>query len=98
MSVARTLNVNGADFTVAVSGSDTLLEVLRDRLGLIGTKNGCNVGDCGACTVLVDGEPMNSCLLLAAEMEGKALVTVEGSSSTMLDRPDCLVVFDFIPT
>ena len=78
MNVLCTLHVNGTDHTVAVGSSDTLLEVLRERLGLTGTKKGCNVGDCGACTVLVNGEPMNGCLLLAAEMEGKAIVTVEG--------------------
>ena len=78
MKVIRTLNVNGTDHTVAVNCGDTLLDVLREGLNLTGTKKGCNVGDCGACTVLVDGEPMNGCLLLAAEMEGKAVTTVEG--------------------
>ena len=78
MAVPRKLTVNGDTYTVALEPSDTLLDVLRDKLRLTGTKKGCNVGDCGACTVLVDGEPMNSCLLLAAEMEGKAITTVEG--------------------
>ena len=70
MAVSRKLTVNGDTYTVAIDPADTLLDVLRDKRRLTGTKKGCNVGDCGACTVLVDGEPMNSCLLLAAEMEG----------------------------
>jgi 4-hydroxybenzoyl-CoA reductase alpha subunit len=74
----RTLTVNGHDYPVAVAAGETLLDVLREKLRLTGTKKGCNVGDCGACTVLVDGEPMNSCLLLAAGLEGKEITTVEG--------------------
>ncbi|HUU94631.1 MAG TPA: molybdopterin cofactor-binding domain-containing protein [Phycisphaerae bacterium] len=78
MGVARTLTINGDAYTVAVEPAETLLDVLRDKLHLTGTKKGCNAGDCGACTVLVDGEAMNSCLLLATEMEGKAITTIEG--------------------
>ena len=78
MAVSRKLTINGQVCTVAVEPDETLLDVLRDKLHLTGTKKGCNVGDCGACTVLVDGEPMNSCLLLASEMEGKAITTIEG--------------------
>ncbi|MFH1417992.1 MAG: (2Fe-2S)-binding protein [Planctomycetota bacterium] len=78
MTVIARLNINGQPHNVAVDTSETLLDVLRDKLHLTGTKKGCNVGDCCACTVLVDGEPMNSCLLLAAEMEGKAVTTIEG--------------------
>ena len=78
MAVSRTLAVNGDTYTVAIEPGETLLDVLREKLRLTGTKKGCNVGDCGACTVLVDGEPMNSCLLLASELEGKAITTIEG--------------------
>ncbi len=78
MAVARRLNINGQDHSVAVEPSETLLDTLRDKLHLTGTKKGCDVGDCGACTVLVDGTPMNSCLLLASQMEGKAITTIEG--------------------
>ncbi len=78
MAVSRTLAVNGDTYTVAIEPGETLLDVLREKLRLTGTKKGCNVGDCGACTVLIDGEPMNSCLLLASELEGKAITTIEG--------------------
>ncbi len=72
------LNVNGQVYDVAVAPHETLTDVLREKLQLTGTKKGCNVGDCGACTVLVDGVPMNSCLLLAAQMQGKDITTIEG--------------------
>ncbi len=72
------LRVNGQQYPVAVEPSDTLVEVLRDKLRLTGTKKGCGVGDCGACTVLVDGRAMNACLLLAVQMAGKSITTIEG--------------------
>jgi 4-hydroxybenzoyl-CoA reductase alpha subunit len=73
-----TLEVNGENHSVAVKDGETLLDVLRDKLALTGTKKGCNHGVCGACTVLVDGEPKNSCLLLAAACENMAITTIEG--------------------
>ncbi|MDO8632755.1 MAG: molybdopterin-dependent oxidoreductase, partial [Phycisphaerales bacterium] len=78
MILTRMIIINGSTHAVAFDAGDTLLDVLRDKLRLTGTKKGCNVGDCGACTVLVDGAAMNSCLLLAAEMQGKRITTIEG--------------------
>ncbi len=72
------LNINGEERAVAFPTHHTLLEVLREECGLTGTKHGCELGECGTCTVLVDGVPVLSCLALAAEMEGKAIETVEG--------------------
>jgi carbon-monoxide dehydrogenase small subunit len=73
-----TLNVNGAEYTLSIEVGEMLLDVLRDKLGLIGTKKGCSSGDCGACTVLVDGVPVTSCLVLAVSVEGKQIETIEG--------------------
>ncbi len=73
-----TLRVNGRDHPVAVRDGETLLDVLRERLRLTGVKKGCGVGDCGACTVLADGEPIPSCLSLAAGLEGREITTIEG--------------------
>jgi 4-hydroxybenzoyl-CoA reductase alpha subunit len=81
MSVANRiilLKVNGEDHSVAVSDGETLLDVLRNKLRLTGTKKGCDRGVCGACTVLVDGEPKNSCLLLASACQGCRITTIEG--------------------
>ena len=72
------MNVNGKDVSVSIMPYARLLDVLREDLFLTGTKEGCGVGECGACTVLVDGESVNSCLTLAASMEGRKIVTIEG--------------------
>mgnify|MGYP000350853301 CR=1 FL=1 len=74
------LHINGHAYILEVEPWDTLLYVLREKLGLMGTKYGCGSGDCGACTVLVDGDAFNSCLLLAVRMQGKQITTVEGLS------------------
>ncbi len=72
------LVVNGEPHGVAIAQQRTLLEVLREDLDLTGTKHGCELGECGACTVLVDGEPHLSCLTLAIDAEGREITTVEG--------------------
>lgn len=72
------LRVNGREREVEVAAGDRLLDVLRERLHLTGTKEGCGEGECGACTVLVDGRPANSCLVLAVQMEGCDVLTIEG--------------------
>jgi carbon-monoxide dehydrogenase small subunit len=80
-SVLQGLTVNGEPAEVSFAPYKTLLEVLREDLGLTGTKHGCELGECGACAVLVDGEPKLSCLVLALECQGKAIETVEGLAS-----------------
>jgi carbon-monoxide dehydrogenase small subunit len=72
------LNVNGAEREVAAAPQAILLDVLREEMGLTGTKRGCDMGTCGCCTVIVDGEARLSCLTLAAQVAGKAITTVEG--------------------
>ncbi|HEX8732839.1 MAG TPA: (2Fe-2S)-binding protein [Ktedonobacterales bacterium] len=72
------LTINGAERVVDAETRATLLDTLRDDLGLTGAKLGCDMGQCGACTVLVDGEAMYSCLLLTVEQEGRAITTIEG--------------------
>ena len=72
------LKVNGEDCEALVKPNTTLLDFIRNGLGLTGTKKGCDEGDCGACTVLLNGKPVNSCLVLALEANGKEVLTIEG--------------------
>jgi carbon-monoxide dehydrogenase small subunit len=75
------LTVNGSEEILNVAHNRSLLHMLREDLALTGTKNGCEAGECGACTVLLDGEPVNSCLVLAVECEGRRVDTIEGLSA-----------------
>ena len=74
------LTVNGQTEHVSVPATMTLLDLLRDRLALTGTKEGCGIGECGACTVLLDGDPVTSCLILAVEADGHDIETIEGEA------------------
>lgn len=78
MKQAIELNINGDNYDVLVSPNNTLLEVLRDKMGLMGTKCGCDLGACGACTVLINGEAYLSCVMLAVDARGKEITTIEG--------------------
>ena len=80
MKKVISLTVNGKKYEIAVKTNQTLLGVLRDEMGLTGTKEGCGEGDCGACAVLMDGKAVNSCLVLAVRANGRDIVTVEGLS------------------
>jgi len=80
------LKVNGDLRRLAVRPSETLLRVLREKLGLTGPKPGCENGDCGACTVLIDGNPFKSCLILAVEAIGCEIITVEGLKDTAIQK------------
>jgi carbon-monoxide dehydrogenase small subunit len=80
MKTVLTCTVNGTEHTVLADTRDTLLELLRDRIGLTGTKEGCGNGNCGTCTVLMDGATVNACLILALEAPGRDIVTIEGLS------------------
>lgn len=82
-----TLKVNGEIYEVASFVTRSLLEVLREELDLTGTKHGCELGECGTCTVLVDGEPVYSCLMLGLEAQGKEITTVEGLSHAGRPHP-----------
>lgn len=75
-----TMTVNGREVTVAVEADELLVDVLRERLGLIGTKIGCNEGECGACTVIMNGKAVLSCLIPALRAQGQEITTIEGLS------------------
>ncbi len=77
-----TLNVNGKLRTASVPPETTLLKLLRDHYNLTGAKLGCDVGDCGACTVIVDGMPVNACLMLASQADGREVLTIEGLATS----------------
>jgi carbon-monoxide dehydrogenase small subunit len=77
-SIAITFVLNGATTSIDVNGTHTLAKMLREQLGLIGTKISCEQGECGACTVIVDGKAVNSCIVLAPEVDGCEVLTIEG--------------------
>lgn len=80
------VTINGQLYEASVRTNETLLDFLRDNIGLTGTKKGCDTGECGACTVLFDGEPVDSCLVLAIEADGREITTIEGlAHGTELD-------------
>ena len=78
MKYALSFTLNGFPVDAPVKPTDTLLDVLREKLGVVSVKRGCDTGDCGACTVLLDGEPVRSCLTIALTVAGRAVETVEG--------------------
>ncbi len=80
--VSVTVTVNGEPRTASVPGETTLLRLLRETFNLTGAKLGCDVGDCGACTVIVDGKLMNSCLMLAGQADGRDVLTIEGLATS----------------
>jgi aerobic-type carbon monoxide dehydrogenase small subunit (CoxS/CutS family) len=82
--VTVTIHVNGESRTAAVAPETTLLRLLRENFNLTGAKLGCDVGDCGACTVIVDGKLVNSCLMLAGQVDGREVLTIEGLAT--MDR------------
>jgi xanthine dehydrogenase YagT iron-sulfur-binding subunit len=87
MNARISLHVNGVDRVLDIEPRVSLLDALRDHLGLTGTKKGCAQGACGSCTVLVDGERINSCLALAVQYEGREIVTIEGLADSGVLHP-----------
>jgi aerobic carbon-monoxide dehydrogenase small subunit len=81
MSVLVSTTINGDAYDFSCPADESLLDVLRNRLGLTGAKEGCGTGDCGACSVILDGQLVCACLVLGAEMEGKTLETIEGMAT-----------------
>jgi len=78
VKIPVTLRVNGESYDLMIAPYRTLLDVLREEIHLTGSKKGCDVGDCGACTVLLDGKPVNACLVVAATADGTEITTIEG--------------------
>jgi aerobic carbon-monoxide dehydrogenase small subunit len=78
MKILISVNINDKEYEVAVSPNQTLVDLIRYDLELTGTKKGCEVGDCGSCTVIMDGKSVNSCLVLAVQANGKKITTIEG--------------------
>lgn len=76
--ISTELKVNGGIYKVSIKPNETLLDVLREKIGITGPKKGCDTGECGACTVLLDGRPVSSCLILAIDVKGKDIFTIEG--------------------
>lgn len=87
MLVPINISVNGEEYSLEVKPNRVLLDVLREDIGLTGTKKGCGLGKCGACTVLLDGRPVHSCLILAAQADGNEITTIEGIAG---DEPHVL--------
>ncbi|AGL01071.1 (2Fe-2S)-binding protein [Desulfoscipio gibsoniae] len=82
-----TLNINGDSYTRVVRANTMLVNFLREEINMTGTKKGCELGDCGSCTVLMDGKPVNSCIVLAVEADGHQITTIEGvAQNDKLDR------------
>lgn len=72
------LNINNNDYHIDIEGKERLIDIIRDKLNLTGTKEGCGEGECGACSIIIDGKLVNSCLILAFQAEGKKITTIEG--------------------
>jgi carbon-monoxide dehydrogenase small subunit len=79
--ISTRFTINGKDVEVEVGAGETALYTIRERLGFKGTKEGCGIGECGACTIVVDGKAVNACLMLGAQLDGREILTVEGLSA-----------------
>jgi carbon-monoxide dehydrogenase small subunit len=77
-TIMVTLDVNGREYRVETTAKERLLDLLRDHLGLLGTKEGCGIGECGACTVIMNGKPVNACMVAAGSAQGARILTIEG--------------------